>query len=94
MFTVAKIKCQVLPILDVKRLQYLFEDAEICIALFSALFFMFSVTPMDLCYLNKFQLFILYLNKNITKICDLFKGGGKICQVAAVFIDKLCLLLF
>jgi hypothetical protein len=41
MFTVAKIKCQVLPILDVKRLQYLFEDAEISRALFSALFFMF-----------------------------------------------------
>jgi hypothetical protein len=41
---------------------------------------------MDLCYLCKFQIFILYLNKNITKISDLFKGGAKILQVAAVFM--------
>jgi hypothetical protein len=38
MSTVAKIKCQVLPILDVLRLQYLLGVAEICVALFSARF--------------------------------------------------------
>jgi hypothetical protein len=49
---------------------------------------------MDLRYLYKLQLFILYLNKNITKIHDLFKRGENIRQTAAVFIDKFCLLLF
>jgi hypothetical protein len=52
------------------------------------------VTPMDLCYLFKLQLFILYLNKYITKFLDLFKGGGKNSQTAAVFIGRFCLLLF
>jgi hypothetical protein len=54
----------------------------------------FYVTPMDLYYLYKLQLFILYLNKNITKILDLFKWGRKIRQIATVFIDRFCLLLF
>jgi hypothetical protein len=54
----------------------------------------FYVIPMDLCYLSKFKIFILYLNKNIANIHDLFKGHGKICQVAAVFIDRFYLLLF
>jgi hypothetical protein len=34
--TVVKIKCQVLPILGVLRLQYLFGVCKICIALFGA----------------------------------------------------------
>jgi hypothetical protein len=41
---------------------------------------------MDLCYLYKLKLFILYQNKNITKIRDLFKGGEK-------FIKQLLFLL-
>jgi hypothetical protein len=49
---------------------------------------------MDLCYLYKLQLFILYLNKNIAKIHDMLMGGKKIRQTAAVFIGRLCLLLF
>jgi hypothetical protein len=48
-YTVAKIKCQVLPILDVERLQNLFGAAEICTALFVARFFhIFSVSTMDM----------------------------------------------
>jgi hypothetical protein len=35
-FTVAKIKCQVLPILDVERLQIFIGVAEICTALFDS----------------------------------------------------------
>jgi hypothetical protein len=49
---------------------------------------------MDLCYLYKLNLFVLYLNTNILKIRDMFKGGEKIRQIAAVFIGRLCLLLF
>jgi hypothetical protein len=49
---------------------------------------------MDLCYLSKLQLFIFYLNKNISKTCDMFKGGKKNCQASAIFIDIFCLLLF
>jgi hypothetical protein len=39
--TVAKIKCQVLPILDVERLQKFIGVAEICAALCDAQFFIF-----------------------------------------------------
>jgi hypothetical protein len=47
--TIEKIKCQVLPILDVERLQNLFGVAEICAPLFVEQFFIyFSVTPMEL----------------------------------------------
>jgi hypothetical protein len=67
--TVGKIYCQVLPILGVLSLQYLFGVSEIP---------NFSVTPMDLCYLSKLQIFILYLNKNIAKIRDMFKRGEKL----------------
>jgi hypothetical protein len=80
---VAKIKCQVLPILDVIRLQYLFGVAEIYATLFSAQFLYFFVTPTEL---SKLQLFILYLNKNIAKIRDMFKGAIFFCQTAVVFI--------
>jgi hypothetical protein len=66
------------PILGVLSLQYLFGVSEIP---------NFSVTPMDLCYLSKLQLFILYLNKNIAKIRDMFKRGEN-CQTAAVFIGR------
>jgi hypothetical protein len=45
-------------------------------------------------YLSKLNLFILYLIENILKILDMFKGGEKIHQIAAVFIGRLCLLLF
>jgi hypothetical protein len=46
--TIAKIKCQVLPILDVIRLQYLFGVAEICTALLVHDLSYISITPMDL----------------------------------------------
>jgi hypothetical protein len=59
-------------------MQYLFGDAKICAALFSARFFIFfSVTPMDLCYLYKLQIFILYLYKNITNIRDTCLRGAE-----------------
>jgi hypothetical protein len=28
------------------------------------------------------------------KILDMFKGGENICQAAAIFLDRFCLLLF
>jgi hypothetical protein len=34
------------------------------------------------------------MNKNIAKILDMFKGGGKILLTAAVFIGRFYLLLF
>jgi hypothetical protein len=92
--TIAKIKCQVLPIFNVLRLQYLFGVAEISTTLFSAQFFIFLITPMDPCYLYKLQLFILYLNKNIAKIRDMLMGDEKIRQTAIVFIGRFYLLLF
>jgi hypothetical protein len=36
---------------------------------------------MDLSYLYKLQLFILYLNKNIEKIGDMFKGANKFAKL-------------
>jgi hypothetical protein len=57
-------------------------------------FLIFSVTPMEMCYLSKLQIFILYLNKNITKIRDLFKGCGKNHQIAVVIIGRFRVLLF
>jgi hypothetical protein len=36
---------------------------------------------MDLRYLYKLKLFILYLNKNITKILDMFKRGRKFAKL-------------
>jgi hypothetical protein len=46
------------------------------------IFHIISVNPMDLCYLSKMPIFILYLNTNIAKIHDMFMGGEKIRQTA------------
>jgi hypothetical protein len=48
-------------------------------------FLIVSVTPMELYYLSKLQIFICYLNKNIEKNCNMFKGGEKIRQASAIF---------
>jgi hypothetical protein len=44
---------------------------------------------MDLLYLSKLITLIIYLNKNIAKIRDMFKGGKKLCQTAAVYMQIL-----
>jgi hypothetical protein len=75
--TLSKIKCQVLPILGVLRLQYLLELLKSVQYFLVHEFSYFSVTPMDLCYLYKLQIFILCLNKNSAKICFMFKGVKK-----------------
>jgi hypothetical protein len=46
----------------------------------------FYVTPMELCYLSKLQILILYLNKNNRKILTYFRGAKKIIKLLSFLL--------